>query len=84
MAPLRLRASLAPSKLRAMKPLRVAVTVVLSLLPAVAMACPSASACGSCSASGAGPYFAALGVGLLAGMGSIRLEGLLRRGRNNK
>jgi hypothetical protein len=62
-----------------MKLVRAVVTVAVSLVPAAALACPgSASACGSCS-SGFGPYLAALGVGLLVGMGSVHLQGLFRR-----
>jgi hypothetical protein len=60
--------------------LAAAVTAALSLVPAAALACPgAASACGSCGGSNLGPYLAALGIGLLVGMGSIRLQGLFRR-----
>jgi hypothetical protein len=49
------------------------------LVPAVAFACPgSASACGTGCAS-FGPYMAALGVGLLVGIGSVGLEGFFKR-----
>jgi len=61
--------------------LAAAVTAALSRVPAAALACPgaAASACGSCGSSNLGPYLAALGIGLLVGMGSIRLQGLFRR-----
>ncbi len=56
-----------------------AAAAAASLVPAVALACPaSANACGSGS-GGLAPYLAALGVGLLVGVGSIRFESFFRR-----
>jgi hypothetical protein len=54
---------------------------------AVAFACPgsehyAASACGHAACSGAshfGEYGAAVGIGLLAGLGSVALEGVLKK-----
>jgi hypothetical protein len=43
------------------------------LVPAAAQACPSAACASGCSTS-MSSYLAALGVGLLAGIGSVRLE----------
>jgi hypothetical protein len=57
---------------------------VTTLIPALALACPGSggmgagSACGSCGGSG---YGTALSVGLLAGLGSVVLESVLRRRR---
>ncbi len=64
-----------------MKLVRAFVAVAVSLVPAVALACPgAASACGSCGgAGGLGPYIAALGVGTLVGMGSVHVQGFFRR-----
>ena len=53
--------------------------LVTSALSTAAWACPAArSACGSCT--GLGEYMAAIGVGLLVGIGSVGLEGFFRRG----
>ncbi len=49
--------------------------------PAIALACPaarSAAECGGCGSS-FGSYFLATGVGLLAGVASVGLEGVARR-----
>ena len=56
----------------------IVIGLVTELVPAVAAACPAArGACGSsCGVAG---YVAALGVGLLVGMGSVRMEKLFRR-----
>jgi hypothetical protein len=62
-----------------MKTASAALALAVTLVPAVAWACPAAAnACGACGSS-FGSYLAALGVGLLVGMGSVRFEGLFRR-----
>ena len=53
-----------------------AIAAISALLtPAVAFACPASGSCGGAMSG----YIAALGVGLLAGMGSIAAEQLFRR-----
>jgi hypothetical protein len=56
-----------------------------SLVPAVALACPgsAAHACGSCGSSTTG-YMSALGAGILVGIGSVVVEGFLRRKRGSR
>ena len=54
-----------------------AAALLTALGPTVAYACPGAGSCGS--GAGMSGYIAALGVGLLAGMGSIAAEKLFRR-----
>lgn len=62
-----------------MKVLAPVASLAVLLAPAVALACPgAASACGS-GCSSFGPYMAALGIGLLAGIGSVGLEGFFKR-----
>ena len=59
-----------------------AASLVAFLTPAIAMACPSATAtaCGSHSCgSGLAGYVTAVGFGLLAGMGSIAVERATKR-----
>jgi hypothetical protein len=52
--------------------------LVTSVLSTAAWACPAARGeCGSCT--GLGEYMAAIGVGLLLGIGSVGLEGFFRR-----
>jgi len=60
----------------------LAVFFAALLSTGAALACPgmTSSSCGS-SCSGLGGYMAALGVGLLAGIGSVSLEGLFRRNK---
>lgn len=48
------------------------------LVPAFALACPSGRGYGSCG-SGFGGYAAAVGIGLLVGLGSVAIERHLRR-----
>ena len=74
-----------------MKTLATPTAVLASLASlfasAAAFACPgsehyAASACGHAACSGAthfGEYGAALGIGLLAGLGSVALEGVLKK-----
>ena len=62
-------------------PVAPLAALLFSVVPAVALACPgaaSASACGS-SCTSFGPYMAALGVGLLAGIGSVGVQGFFKR-----
>ena len=60
-------------------PVAPLAALLVSVVPAVALACPgAASACGS-SCTSFGPYMAALGVGLLAGIGSVGLQGFFKR-----
>jgi len=54
------------------------VAFVAFLVPAAASACPSAACATGCGA-GMSSYLAALGVGLLAGIGSVSVERFLRR-----
>ena len=62
-----------------MKVLAPVASLAVLLAPAVALACPgAASACGS-GCSSFGPYMAALVIGLLAGIGSVGLEGFFKR-----
>lgn len=57
-----------------------------TLVPVLALACPGSggagthSACGSCGGSGMGTA-TAVSIGLLAGLGSVVLESVLRRRR---
>ncbi len=55
------------------------VAAAAFLAPAFAFACPAARDACATSCSGTAGYVAALGVGLLAGIGSVKLEGLLKR-----
>jgi hypothetical protein len=63
-----------------MKPAAVLASLGAFFAPAIALACPAArdAACSS-GCSGLGSYMAALGVGLLVGIGSVGLEGFFRR-----
>ena len=60
------------------------VSLATWLSPALALACPGyagahgGAAC--CGASHFGEYMAAVGIGLLAGLGSVALEGILKGG----
>lgn len=62
----------------------LAAFALTTLVPALALACPGSgavgpgSACGSCGGAG---YGTAVSVGLLAGLGSVILESVLRRRR---
>lgn len=63
-----------------------ALTTLLLLAPAIALACPGSggahagSACGSCGGSGLGTA-TAVSLGLLVGLGSVIVESVLRRRR---
>ena len=63
-----------------MKPAALLASLYAFLIPAAALACPAAAreSCAS-GCSGLGGYMAALGVGLLVGIGSVGLEGFFRR-----
>jgi hypothetical protein len=63
-----------------MKPAALLASLAAFLAPASqALACPAAREACASGCSSLGSYMAALGVGLLVGIGSVCLEGVFRR-----
>jgi hypothetical protein len=57
-----------------------AITFATTILPTIALACPtSAAATHDCCGSQLGQYASTFGIGLLFGVGSIAVESALRK-----
>jgi hypothetical protein len=62
-----------------MKKLAAALAFATTLLPTLALACPTSAAGHDCGGGQLGQYASTFGIGLLFGVGSIAVESALRR-----